>query len=74
MSLAQDIRNAFDSTDRDAIGRLLPRVVALELAVRHDKRPISLTCSKCGCNRLDRPCPLSAEQAAQCPGSGTAIA
>ena len=38
MSLAQDIRNAFDWRDRDALEQALRRVQALELALKSAHR------------------------------------
>lgn len=70
MSLAQDIRNNYEQHDRPELERICTRVHALEMAVKHDKRPVALVCSKCGTDRLQACCPLQSDL---CPGSGTAI-
>lgn len=70
MSLAQDLRHAYEGHDNSEFHRLLPKVEALELATKMDRRPVALICSKCGTDRVKQPCPL---HGVQCPGAGAVI-
>lgn len=65
MSLAQEIRNAYDSGSRGDLERLLAKVDALEKAL---PKPVGLICTACGVNRLERPCGLPG----RCPAKGLA--